>query len=66
MYLKQGGEYRLLPYKLPKKPLCDFVNEDAFFLPKAVNVSEIRFPMACPFEVVRKTEFLRTKSTAKL
>lgn len=51
--MKQGGEYRLLPYKLPKKPVCKFANEDKFFLPKTANVSEITFPMACPLEVVK-------------
>lgn len=56
LYLKQGGEYRPLPFKLPKKPLCKFVNEDVFFFPKAPNVSEITFPMACPVELVRKLQ----------
>ena len=53
MYLKQGGEYRLLPFKLPKKALCDFVNEDIYFLPKAVNVTDITFPVSCPLETVK-------------
>ena len=53
MYLKQGGEYRELPYKLPKKPICDFVNEDSFFIPKTVNVSDITLPFSCPMKVVK-------------
>lgn len=54
MYIKRGGVYQPLPFKLPKKPLCVFINEEIFFLPKASNVSEITFPMTCPLEVVRK------------
>lgn len=27
-YKKQGGEYRLMPYKLQPTPFCDFVKSD--------------------------------------
>lgn len=52
LYQKQGGEYKETPFKLPKKPLCDFVNGEKFFLPKASRVSELVFPLACPLTVV--------------
>lgn len=27
-FKKQGGEYRLMPYKIPPTPFCDFVKSD--------------------------------------
>lgn len=50
---KQGGEYRRLPYRLPPKNLCDFLNEDTFFYPELVTVSDIPKPIPCPIEPVR-------------
>lgn len=57
LYMKQGGEYREMPYKLQKKPFCDFVNGETFFLPKVTDVTSppMTFPMSCPSPVVRKS-----------
>lgn len=52
LYMKQGGEYRVLPYKLPNKPICDFLNEDKFFIAKLANVSDVTFPIGCPIPIV--------------
>lgn len=51
-FVKQGGEYRQMPYKLVKKPFCDFVREDTMFYEEACNYSDFVYPPQCPFEVV--------------
>jgi hypothetical protein len=50
---KQGGEYRQMPFKLPPKNLCDFFNEDDFFMPDVVAASDVPSPLPCPAEVVK-------------
>jgi hypothetical protein len=45
---KQGGEYRKLPYKLPSKNLCDFFNEDIYFIPEILKVSNVLSPLPSP------------------
>lgn len=45
---KQGGEYRLLPYKLPQKKLCSFFDEDTIFFPEFTKASNISLPFPCP------------------
>jgi hypothetical protein len=52
MLQKQGGEYRLMPYNLPKKSFCDFFNEDEVIVPELVKVSNIPKPMPCPVPMV--------------
>jgi hypothetical protein len=52
-WTKQGGEFRQLPYKLPPKNLCDFLNEDTMFIPGLVEVSNIPYPMPCPVPQVK-------------
>lgn len=32
-YIKQGGEYRRLPFKVPKKKFCDFFFDEPYFYP---------------------------------
>jgi hypothetical protein len=32
IYIKQGGEYRLSPYKVPEHPICDAYNNDKVFV----------------------------------
>jgi hypothetical protein len=51
-FKKQGGEYRKLPYTLPPKPFCDYVNEDVYFYPEIQKVSNIPKPFPCPLPVV--------------
>jgi hypothetical protein len=53
LYAKQGGEYRLLPYKLQPKKLCDFFNEDTIFFPELVKYSDVPKPFPCPVVQVR-------------
>jgi Protein of unknown function (DUF1091) len=53
MWKKQGGEYRLLPFKLPAKNLCDFLNQDTIVIPDMVKVSNIPSPMPCPVPQVK-------------
>ena len=39
-YIKQGGEYRRLPFKVPRKKFCNFFFEDVFFYPDFQNASD--------------------------
>lgn len=41
VFIKQGGEYRLMPYKIPSKGICDWHNEDKLFYPELASVSRI-------------------------
>ncbi|KAL7020230.1 hypothetical protein ACKWTF_011424 [Chironomus riparius] len=47
---KQGGEYRYLPFSVPKQPYCDYVKADTFFYPDLARDSD--FPdqsnIECP------------------
>lgn len=47
-YKKQGGEYRLMPYKISTKPFCDFMNEDKYMIPEFFSFVNISLPMPCP------------------
>lgn len=48
LYMKQGGEYRRLPYKLPKQGFCDFHNDDKNFYPDLAAHSDFEVPFQCP------------------
>jgi hypothetical protein len=48
LYAKQGGEYRLTPYKHSPEPICEFVNNDKYYVPDFVKVSNFTQPMPCP------------------
>jgi hypothetical protein len=52
LYKKQGGEYRLTPYTLPKKGFCDFINSDEHFIGDVVKNSNFPYPFPCPFPKV--------------
>lgn len=52
MYTKQGGEYRLQPYKLPATGFCDAFNKDPYFFPEFAKVSNLTLPIPCPFPQV--------------
>ena len=54
VFLKQGGEYRLMPYKLPKKGVCDFISSDEYFIDELAQNSNFSDPMQCP---IRKVNF---------
>jgi hypothetical protein len=49
LYKKQGGEYRLMPYTLPKMGYCDFLNSDKYFVKDIVESSNFPYPFPCPF-----------------
>ncbi|KAL7014671.1 hypothetical protein ACKWTF_016052 [Chironomus riparius] len=55
-YVKQGGEYRVMPYKKPKKPLCQFFEDNDYVYPKLAEASD--FPLDikanCPLKKVKK------------
>lgn len=48
LYMKQGGEYRLLPYKSSKDRACSFTQADEYFYPEITKVSDLEFPFPCP------------------
>jgi hypothetical protein len=48
MYKKQGGEYRLQPFKLPPQSFCDALNNDPYFMPEIAKVSNLTLPIPCP------------------
>lgn len=50
--LKQGGQYRKLPYKLPPKGFCSFINEDIYIYPELSKASDIPWPLSCPLPIV--------------
>lgn len=52
LHKKQGGEYRLTPYSLPRKGFCDFVNSEKFFVQELIKNSNFPFPFPCPFPTV--------------
>jgi hypothetical protein len=52
LYIKQGGEYRKLPYRMPPKGLCDFINEEKYIYPEVTKVSNMPEVMPCPMPVV--------------
>lgn len=54
-YMKQGGEYRRLPFKIVKKKFCDFFVEEKLFYPDFVKVSDFPPPdiTLCPLKNVR-------------
>lgn len=57
VFVKQGGEYRALPYKV-QKAICDFCNEDEFLFPDLVAASDIPMPMPCPIPKVKTKNIL--------
>lgn len=57
VYIKQGGQYRLMPYKLPKKGVCDVHNEDKYFYPDLVAASDFPMPYPCPLPTVENGKF---------
>lgn len=52
LFQKQGGEYRLTPYKLQKKGVCDFIASDEYFVDDLVKNSNFSDPMPCPIPKV--------------
>lgn len=51
-YKKQGGEYRLMPYKVPPTGFCKAVKNDIYFYPDLAKFSNYPMPFPCPFTPV--------------
>jgi hypothetical protein len=51
-YVKQGGEYRKLPYNLPEKGFCKFQNEDEYIYKNFAASSDFPYPLICPLPAV--------------
>lgn len=56
-YKKQGGGYRLLPYRIPKKAFCDTFRDDVYFYPELVAASDFEMPPPCPIKKVTNSSF---------
>jgi hypothetical protein len=52
-FVKQGGEYRMLPYKKSKRGVCDFYKDDTYFYPDLAAATDFPFPFECPVANVR-------------
>lgn len=46
IYAFQGNEYRLTPFKVKRKKVCQFIEDDTLFWPSLSNQSD--FPIKCP------------------
>lgn len=46
--IKQGGEYRKLPYNVPTKGFCDAINKNKMFADAVAENSDLELPMPCP------------------
>jgi hypothetical protein len=54
MYRKQGGEYRLLPFKFPEQEFCSAIQNDPYVYPDIAKHSNISYPLECPIADVRR------------
>lgn len=48
LYKKQGGEYKLLPFKMPGSSFCDFFMTDKYFYFNFSAASDLPYPFTCP------------------
>lgn len=53
VFVKQGGAYRIMPYKPPKSGFCSFIRDDKYVYPDLVTVSDFPDPFLCPFPSVK-------------
>jgi hypothetical protein len=53
-YKKQGGQYRLMPFKLPIVPFCEFLNKDVTFIPAWLESTNMTRPVPCPVPQVNQ------------
>lgn len=51
-YVKQGGEYRMMPFKLPEIPFCDIVRDDFYYYDAIAAQSDLPQPFSCPMPKV--------------
>lgn len=52
LFVKQGGEYRKLPYRLKESPVCDFFQQDTYFYEEMTTMTTYPFPFVCPIAKV--------------
>lgn len=52
VFIKQGGQYKKIPFKPPTKTLCKFLMEDEYFYEELAAVSNYPFPFKCPLPIV--------------
>lgn len=50
LFRKQGGEYRLMPFRIPKMALCDFVSDEKLYYPELCEYSDFEDPFKCPLQ----------------
>lgn len=48
-YIKRGGEYRKLPYRIAPRELCVAAQEEIYVYPELVLASDFPSPVPCPF-----------------
>jgi hypothetical protein len=54
-YVKRGGQYQKMPFRVPPKVACDTYKEDVFgFFEQIAESSNLTLPVDCPVEPVRK------------
>jgi hypothetical protein len=53
MWKKQGGEYREMPFSIPKKDMCKFYGEDKTSYEDFANASDFPYPFECPLLKVK-------------
>jgi hypothetical protein len=73
-FKKSGGQYRLLPYRIPVGRYCDFYEKgsqgDVLFYQNMANLSTFPYPNPCPFPSVsskvssHKTKLILSPSRA--
>lgn len=49
-YKKSGNEYKLLPYKLGPKKLCDFTKDEKMFYPDIIKYTNFPPIPSCDFK----------------
>jgi hypothetical protein len=54
LYVKRGGQYQLMPYKVRPQSFCEFVEQDTYDFNKQVRESSNMTPsLNCPLAPVR-------------
>lgn len=60
-YKKQGGEYRLMPYRVPRQPFCDCLIKDELFYPEVSKHSDFPADLKnnCPLPPVNFFKYMK-------
>jgi len=53
LYQKAGNDYKLMPYKLPRKPFCHGIQSDIIFTPEFIKTSDLP-----PQDTVKELSFV--------